>query len=82
VLRCLNRHLVRTGGNMRKSQEWKQQKGVFYAVNKQRKRTYRRVDDGPWADAEMLDKEALVTAEQVGWDRIEGGWFAVYSLPG
>lgn len=81
MLLCPNQYMARTGENMQKSQEWKQQKGIFYAINKQRKRTYRRVDDGPWVAAEMLNKEDLVTADQVGWDRIEDGWFAVYSLP-
>ncbi|GAC1396725.1 MAG: hypothetical protein NVSMB65_15880 [Chloroflexota bacterium] len=63
---------------MKKTQEWKQQKGTFYAVNKQRKLTYRRVDDGAWQPAEELTREAVAAAEQVGWDRIDGGWFAVY----
>ena len=63
---------------MKRTQQWQEEQGTFYAVNKQRKLTYRRVDQGAWQQAEMLSKEARAAAQQVGWDRIEGGWFAVY----
>jgi hypothetical protein len=65
---------------MKREQGWKQEQGTFYAVNKQRKRAYRRLGQGTWEPVEPLSKEAVAAAEEVGWDRIEDGWFSVYRL--
>ncbi len=63
---------------MKKLQEWKQEQGTYYAINKQRKQTYRRVNDGPWESVEPLSAEQRSGLTQVGWDRVEEGWFSVF----
>jgi hypothetical protein len=64
-----------------KDQQWRTEKGTYYASNRSRKLAYRRVNDGPWQPTELLGKDALAEAEMVGWDRIEAIWFTVYRLP-